>query len=150
MPSHKRGADCLMRILPIVRIVTITLLVGWLSAALVAGGLMLLQYQEVVRYFPADQVAAQFQAHLDREVWHGSLLLFVQIGVLSGTLWWQVARNYMLPRYGLLCGVIVALVQAGVGWLMGVPRLFLVPLAVSLVMLGWLAGKFSDNPLQTP
>ncbi|MBX3081133.1 MAG: hypothetical protein KF716_05825 [Anaerolineae bacterium] len=138
-----------MRISTIARIVIITLLVGWVSAALVVGGLMLLQYQEVVRYFPADQVVAQFQAHLDREVWHGSLLLFVQIGILGCALWWQIVRKPVPPRGALLCGVIVALAQAGIGWLVGVPRLFLVPLVISLVVIGWLAGEFNDNPLQT-
>ena len=136
-----------MNVSTLARIVLITLLWGWLSAAVAAGMLALLQYQEIVRYFPADQVAAQFQAHLDREIWHGSLLLFVQIGLLGGSLWWQLSRHRVPVRDCVLCAVIVALVQAGAGWLLGVPHLFLVPMIVSLIVIGWLTGIFNEQPI---
>jgi hypothetical protein len=139
-----------MKILIVLHTVLYTLLIGWLSAALIGGMLALLQYQEVVRYFPADQVAAEFQARLDREVWHGSLLLFVQVGIIGAVMWWLLNRQPLSPSSGLLCGIIVALVEASIGWQLGMPPLFLVPLAISLVVVGWLANLPAHSPTDLP
>lgn len=129
--------------LAVIRAALLTLIAAWLVSALIGGGLALLQYQEVARSFPPTQVQAMFQARLDRELWRGSLLLFVHGGVLCGVLWWQVTaaiRGVPSPRFGLACGALVAGVEAVAGWLLQTPPLFLLPLLSLIVTVGWYAG----------
>src|SRR5512143_351160 len=131
--------------LDVLRAVLVALIAGWLVA--LAFGLLFarLQYTEVANAFPADRVAAEQAARLDRELRTGPLLLFVQIGVMAGMLAWQVgttARRAVNPRlHGAAAGIILAVIQAGIAVVLQSPWTFTVPMIAVLIGVGIYAGQ---------
>ncbi len=129
----------------VARAVLISLAAGWLAA--LAFGLVFarLQYTEVASAFPADRVAAEQAARLDRELRQGPLLLLAQIGVMAGVLAWQVGRT--APRaanpraQGAAAGIILAILQTGIAVVLQSPWLFTVPMAAVLIGVGVYAGR---------
>jgi hypothetical protein len=129
------------------RAALITLICGWGVALLFAAGFALPQYQELARSLPPDQVAAAFQARIDRELWRGSLLLYVQVGVLCGVLWWIVARSGV---NGLLTGALVAGAQMLLARRMESSLLFWIPLGVVIVAVGAFSAHSRSAQRQSP
>jgi hypothetical protein len=133
------------------RIALTALLIGWLAAAGIGAVIAALQYGEVARAFPGERVAVEYQVRINREIWRGSLLIFVQMGVLAGTLWWQVgtmARRAAIPvRVGGLSGCVVGAVQATAGLLLQMPILLLLVYVALLIAVGNAAGIYYQRTI---
>jgi hypothetical protein len=138
MMKHLRWSDVL-------RAVLVSLVAGWLVS--LAFGLIFarLQYTEVANAFPADRVAAEQAARLERELRQGPLLLLAQIGVMAGVLFWQVgatAHRAANPRLqGAAAGVILAFIQAGIAMVLQSPWIFTIPMIGVLIGVGVYAGR---------
>ncbi len=137
----------------ILRAALIAWFAGWTFALIFGLWIGRLQYTEVSTAFPADQVSIEYAARLDRELYHGPLLLFAQAGVLAGALAWQVgitARKAQNPRLqGAAAGTLLAVVQCTIAAVMQAPWAFIVPLAVVLIIAGSFAG-WSAEPDRMP
>ena len=143
--------------LNVLRAVLIALVVGW-AVALAAGyWLARLEYTEISHTFAADQVNAAYEDRVVRELQQGPLLLLAQAGALAGALAWDVgrqSRHMMHPvRFGVLCGLVLAVIQGAIAFEMHVPWTFIIPMAGMLVGVGvyagWSEGK-SDAGHSTP
>lgn len=154
-PNSERGAEGEVNPRPIkpldvLRPVLIALLAGWIVALVVGLALARLQYAEVARAFPPEQIPAEYENRVDREIRQGPLLLLAQMGVMAGALAWQVGRTaHRSPRpllHGALSGVMLAAIQGGVALAMHVPLSFIVPLVAVLIGTGVYAAWSSIPP----
>ncbi|MFN8417765.1 MAG: hypothetical protein U0528_00725 [Anaerolineae bacterium] len=124
-----------------------SLILGWAVALLIGACWALLQYQEVSRSFAANQIAAEFQSRIDRELWRGSLLLYVQVGVLCAALWWRVVA---IQANGLLTGAITAGAQALFAVALGSSLLFWIPLVLLITAVGVIAERWRISSAARP
>src|SRR5262245_12181220 len=124
----------------------IALLTGWTVALLFGGILAFLQRDAIFTAFSGaapDKINLEIQTRLTRDLTGSSLLLFVQIGVASGVLAWQVGKTAKLlgdlgqaRQYGVIAGAIVALVQAIIAMFLQAPWIFTIPMIALLVGAG--------------
>jgi hypothetical protein len=129
--------------------VLVALAAGWIVALTVGLVLARLQYAEVARAFPPEQIPAEYENRLDREIRQGPLLLLAQAGVMAGVLAWQVgqtAKRAPRPlRHGALSGILMAAIQGAVALAMHVPLTFSVPCVAVLIGAG-IYGAWGSAP----
>ncbi|GEM_PF-6870783 len=139
--------------LDVLRPVLVALAAGWIVALTVGLVLARLQYAEVARAFPPEQIPAEYENRLDREIRQGPLLLLAQAGVVAGVLAWQVGRMAKRTprplRHGALSGILMAAIQGAVALAMHVPLTFIVPWVGVLIGAG-IYGAWSSAPSAPP
>lgn len=131
----------------LLRAAVTALIIAWGVALLVGAAWAALQYQEVARSFPADQIPTEFQSRIDRELWRGSLLLYVQVGVLCAALWLRVAAT---EANGLIAGAITAGVQALLAIALGSSLLFWIPMVAVIAAVGVIAERWRVSSAVRP
>lgn len=135
----------------------ITLLIGWVPALFFGGVVALLQRNAILAAFPgatSDTINAEIQSRLTRDLTASPLLLFVQIGITTGVLVWQVGKtarrmddHRRAIQHGLVTGAILAVVQTVSAVFLQTPWIFTIPMIAVLLAAG-MYGAWSALPPQ--
>jgi hypothetical protein len=108
------------------------------------------QHQALQQSLAPSLVEQAYQSRITEELARGSLLIYAQIGVVIALLWWQIQQvgtsydGAASVQFGLICGAVTALITFGIGWLLGMPMLILVPFTGVIVGAGAFAGWYVD------
>jgi H+/Cl- antiporter ClcA len=133
----------------VIRVMLITLVIGWFAALLFGLWIARLQYDEVSATLPPNQVSTEYELRIDRELKHGLLLFLPQVGVMAAILAWQVAyratgsNNPQL--FGALTGTLLASIQSIIALVLQIPWIYIIMLWLLFIGTGTITGWMAEE-----